>query len=124
MALNLILMFIDVFADPELELNEFNVISRLKDVPRSKWDDLGIFLKVPHTKLDEIRANNPRDVSCCFNEVIFYWLRNSKVSWEVLWEALCEHSVAETNLGNEIRDWYTRKMWNDPRQVCQFSVTS
>lgn len=118
-------MFIHLHAG-ELELNEANVISRLKYFPRSKWEVLGIVLKVPYTKRDEIRANNPQNVSRCFIEVINYWLRNfdSELSWKALWEALCEYSVAETKIGNEIWAWYTEKMWNDPRQVCHFSVAS
>ena len=115
-------MFTDVFTDPELEVNEHNVIRRLENFPCSKWEDLGLVLKVPYNKRDEIRANNPGNVSRCFLEVIIYWLRNSKVSWKVLWEALCERSVAEENLGHEIQDWYTRKIWNDPRQVSHLST--
>ena len=113
-------MFVDLFADPNLS----DVMGWLKDFPCSRWYELGIVLMVPHTKLDEIRANHPNDVSRCLTEVIKYWLRNSKVSWEVLWKALCKHSVAEVNLGIEIQDWYMKKIWNDPRQVSCFSVAS
>ena len=92
-------------------------MNQLTEFPQSKWHALGVVLKVPANKLDEIEANHHCDVSRCFTEVIKYWINNGKVEWRVLWEALCHDSVPCTNLGNKIRDWYAEKIWSDPREV-------
>ena len=106
--------------DPDLEVDLKNVKNLLKGFPPKKWHILGILLNVPGDKLEEFEANYPRDVARCLTEVINYWINNSKAEWKVLWEALCDSSIAQENLGRKIRDWYTKKIWSDPRSVNQF----
>ena len=113
----IIFCFSDIFIDPELNLDIKNVQKKLEEFSLDKWHALGILLTLPESKLKEIETNYPRDVSRCLTEVIKYWINNCKVEWKVLWEALCKRSVAQINLGHEIRDWYTDKIWRDPRRV-------
>ena len=41
----------------------------------SQWDDLGLELGIIYTKLEEIKANNPQDVSGCIQECLALWLQ-------------------------------------------------
>ena len=96
-----------------------NVIERLKGFSKAKWHKLGVVLNVPDHVLEDIRANRS-EVYDRFSMVISYWIKHvnvKEVTWKVLWEALCSDTVAEANLGREIRDWYTEKTWRDPRLV-------
>ena len=77
---------------------------------------------MPGDKLEEFEANYPRNVARCLTEVINYWINNGKAEWKVLWKALCHSSIAQENLGRKIRDWYTEKIWSDPRMVSHFVV--
>ena len=77
-------------------------------------------LNVPKDKLEEFETNYPHEVARWITEVITYWINNCKAEWKVLWEALCDKSIAQENLGRKIRDWYTEKIWSDPRSVSQY----
>ena len=109
-----------LFADPKPAIDLHKVLEWLnhdtEGISPMKWHQLGIVLKVPASKLDEIEEDH-RLVKRRLAEVINYWIKNGEVSWKVLWEALCDPSVAEKNLGKKIRDWYTEKCWRDPRQA-------
>ena len=99
-------------------MNLTNVEARLERLSRASWYSIGILLKVPSRKLKEFEENYPKNVARCFSEVINYWISNGEeVTWKVLWEALCSETVAEANLGREIRGWYTKKTLKDPRLV-------
>ena len=43
--------------------------------PNDQWDDLGLELGIIYTKLEEIKANNPQDVSGCVQECLALWLQ-------------------------------------------------
>ena len=43
--------------------------------PNSQWDDLGFELGIIYTKLEEIKANNPQDLSGCVQECLALWLQ-------------------------------------------------
>lgn len=77
------------------------------------WKHLGLSLKVPSPKLDEIDANN-KFVKNCLIDVISHWIRNGEVSWKTLWEAVFEINDYN-NAGCAIRDWFNAKTWSDKR---------
>ena len=43
--------------------------------PNVQWDDLGLQLGIVRLKLDEIRANNPRNVKNCLKDCLTLWLQ-------------------------------------------------
>ena len=116
-------IIIYISLDPELTIDVRNVLhDRLKvgadnGFSLDKWRALGIALKVPESELRKIEMNYVMEVDRRLTEVIKYWIKNGEVNWKVLWEALCHRTVAHENLGKEIRDWYTEKIWRDPRRV-------
>ena len=48
------------------------VISILEEsnFPESRWDELGLKLRIIKTKLDAIKENYPRDVKACLRECL------------------------------------------------------
>ena len=53
------------------------VISILEEgnFPESRWDELGLKLRIIKTKLDAIKENHPRDVKACLRECLSLWLQ-------------------------------------------------
>ena len=43
--------------------------------PNDQWDDLGLQLGIVRVKLNEIRANNPRNVKNCLKDCLTLWLQ-------------------------------------------------
>ena len=70
----------------------------------SKWHDLGLELleKEDEEKLNEIKTNNPSDVSECCKEMFQLWLRKcTNATWNQLIQALKE--VELNNLATTIK---------------------
>ena len=103
------------FADPELAVNEHNIIRKLKEFSPKDWRALGVMLQLESTDLDTIEANNPKDVEKCLTSVIVYWIRKKEATWKKLWEALRDKSVGYNNIGIDIREWFEEKTRNDQR---------
>ena len=66
-----------------------NLLQCLSDVV-IEWFQLGVYLKVPPRKLEEIRCNNHDDVIRCKTVMLLEWLKDPtlKPSWCSLVDAL------------------------------------
>ena len=90
-------------------------MDKLQNFSADNWRALGVRLKVPCHELNGIAEDNKK-VKDRLISVIDYWIRNGEeTTWEVLWEALCAELVAHKNIGKNIKKWYMKKSWNDPR---------
>ena len=77
----------------------------------AKWKLVGVQLKLPNGKLDEIQAQNAGSPDQCilsFEGVFTKWKRlgTSPYTWETIINALSSQSVGEVALANEIKANY------------------
>jgi hypothetical protein len=55
----------------------------------TRWDILGLILRVEPSELEKIEKENQRDCSKCLLEMLKWWLRNiPNCSWSLVAEAL------------------------------------
>ena len=54
-----------------------DILPKLKLVPKAngKWREFGLGLGLSYTTIENIEANNPKDVESCFRECLVHWLR-------------------------------------------------
>ena len=70
-------------------------------IPRyaSKWNNVGLELKLEATKLENISKNNPLDCEACFKSTLATWLQsNPDASWRTLEVAITNVRRAQNGL--------------------------
>ena len=74
-----------LFSDLELS----TLVEHLHTI--SNWYLLGIYLRIPDTKLDQIRQECPCSTTDCLLKMLQFWLHNgSNISWSSLGEAMAK----------------------------------
>ena len=86
-----VLLIFPTLPDLLFPLSLKNLLQCLSDVVK-EWFQLGVYLKVPPSKLEEIRCNNRDDIMSCKTVMLQEWLKrpNLKPSWCSLVDSLKE----------------------------------
>ena len=72
-------------ADPELA----SLLEHLHTI--SDWYLLGVYLRIPDTKLDQIKQECPSSTSDCLLKMLQFWLHHgSNISWSSIGEAMAK----------------------------------
>ena len=81
-----------------------------------KWNDLGFYLDIPPSKLDDIKSHYQTDVQR-MQASLDYWERTHPApSWKMVAEALRE--MGEGTLAEEVTTKYVRGMCSN---VCRYN---
>lgn len=75
----------------------------LKDVT-ADWFQLGVCLKIRHSRLRKIEADHGHSVERCMTEMLTLWLKDSNSSWDKLTIAL--NSMDLRSLAKRLRGAY------------------
>ena len=60
----------------------------------TEWREIGILLGLPNERLKIIKADNPRDIKRCCNQMFQAWLQtDTSASWEKLFAAIESDAV-------------------------------
>ena len=73
---------------------------------RSKWQDIGLELKLEKTDLDTIRKKHGSDADVCFEEMLSMWLKQteSRPTWSKMIRALKTPAVGYQELAEHIEN--------------------
>ena len=90
-------------ATPELR----DLLDALQHKVAHKWKTLGIFLKIPTGRLDNIEAKH-HDPEDCLREMLQVWLKQVQPppTWASIIKALNSDSLEEQQLAKELREKY------------------
>lgn len=99
-----------------VEEDIFDVLNEVSDVA-SKWNGMGLALRLRQSDLDIIRLNHPIDPCSCLREVLQAWLqckynvqRFGSPSWKLLCKAVEQKCGGDNpTLATKIRDKYRVK---------------
>ena len=73
----------------------------------SKWEILGLMLRVTYSELEKIQKENEKNVSKCLLEMLNWWLRNiPNCSWSSVAEAL--EIIEEKMLAKKVIETHCR----------------
>ena len=103
---------------PELSV----LLEELFDVKR-KWYNIGLQLKVPDTKLDEIESTSKDDIEVALRRVLQEWLKQlePRPTWGSLVRALRSRTVSEHDLAANLEGRYvasaSARTESAPRQL-------
>ena len=91
-------------AIPELR----DLLDALQHKVAHKWKTLGVFLKIPSGRLDNIEAKH-HDPEDCLREMLKVWLNqvDPPPTWASIINALDSDSLKEQRLVKELREKYT-----------------
>jgi hypothetical protein len=105
-----------------------NVKNRIWEA-RSKWQDIGIELKLKQTDLEVISKKNGSDTDACFTEMLSIWLKQTKPrpTWSRMIRALKSRSIGfqqlaehiEVNSGNKKRNKSLQLPLTEPDEESQ-----
>ena len=87
--------------DP-LSINDLNVVSNKMWEGRSKWELIGLELKLDPSDLETIKEANNSDPDKCFMDMLKKWLRKGSATWEALIIALEGKKVNHLQLAKSI----------------------
>ena len=90
-------------ATPELR----DLLDALQQKVACKWKTLGVFLKIPTGRLDNIEAKH-HDPEDCLREMLQVWLKqmHTPPTWASIINALDSDSLEEQRLAKELREKY------------------
>ena len=77
---------------------------------KKKWYSIGLQLKVPDVRLDEIEGSCNGDYEVGLRRMVQQWRRqiNPSASWPILVKALRTRTVNESILASNLKDRYVR----------------
>ncbi len=100
--------------DTKLDLGDLFLIKTKLFNARSKWEDIGLSLKIYPEKLKCIKSSNREDHDICLHEMLAHRLQANitpSLTWRVLCECLRCPTVERNDVAVEIEDWILRGIY-------------
>ena len=106
----------------DLTLTKLRSVKNRTWKARSKWQDIGLELKLEKTDLDTIMKKHGSDANVCFEEMLSMWLKQTEFrpTWSKMIRALKKPAVGFQELAEDIEKNSTTEQSTGP-ELLQFS---
>jgi len=77
---------------------------------RTKWDNIGLDLRVDKATIESISISKMKEPENCYPEMLTVWLRRGEATWDQLLEVLESDFISFKDIPKKIRAYNTEKL--------------